>query len=409
MFGIWRKYLIQFFCFFASILMLAITINILIDPYMVFDAPTVAGVNEVKPRAYQQASLAKQHLLQRTRPRTLILGNSRAEIGLDPASSAWPPELRPVFNAAQAGAGYGVALDRLREALAGDSRLSLVLLGVDFQDFLVLPGSGAVAADSGDGALGLLQSPRLQTVAVSTMTLGALQDSLLTLFGQDPVEGITMRADGFNPMREYDVHVRRIGHFGLFAQKQADYRLQYRSRPRPDFAIPDDLVPHILVRELIDLALANGVSIVLIVHPYHATYLDMLAEMGFRQSFCDWVRSLSLLVDEDRRSVENAVARLVDFSGYNAFTTEPIPAYGDHHTKMRWFWEAGHYQSALGDRMLGRLFGAVDVGFGVELGSNRARTEQSRGGSSEPTPDDGSRQVFASPGFCSPNVAAAVP
>jgi hypothetical protein len=376
---------------------------------MVFDSRAIAGVNAMKPRAYQQASLAKQHLLERTRPRTLILGNSRAEIGIDPAGFSWPGERLPVFNAAQAGAGYGVALDRLREALAGDNRLSLVLLGVDFQDFLVPPTPGSVAVQHDDEALGLLQADRLRTIAVSTMTLGALQDSLLTLFGQDVVEGVTMRADGFNPLRDYHAHVRRIGHFGLFAQKQADYRIQYRSRPRPDFAMPDELMPYRLVRELIDLALSNGVSIVLVVHPYHATYLEMLAEMGFRQSFCDWIHSLVLLVEEDRSPVRNASARLVDFSGYNAFTNEPIPADGDRRTRMRWFWEAGHYQSALGDRMLERLFDTGSSDFGVELASSRAWSEPSRGRPLDQALNERSQQSFASPGFCSPSVAAAAP
>jgi hypothetical protein len=118
-----------------------------------------------------------------------------------------------------------VALDRLREALAADNRLSLVLLGVDFQDFLVPPTPGSVAVEHDDEALGLSQADRLRAIAVTTMTLGALQDSLLTLVGQDVVEGVTMRADGFNPLRDYNAHVRLVGHFGLFAQKQADYRV----------------------------------------------------------------------------------------------------------------------------------------------------------------------------------------
>jgi hypothetical protein len=82
-----RKYLV---IFWLSALMISISILLFcvaVDPYMIFNTPTLVGVNETKPRAYQQASLAKAHLLERTRPRTLILGNSRAEIGLDPTSS----------------------------------------------------------------------------------------------------------------------------------------------------------------------------------------------------------------------------------------------------------------------------------------------------------------------------------
>ena len=367
------------------------------DPYMIFDTPTLAGVNEVKPRAYQQASLAKAHLLERMRPRTLILGNSRAEIGLDPGSPEWPQDLHPVFNAAQAGAGYDVALERLREALADDGRLSLVVLGVDFQDFLVAPTSVTWEAARGTGAIAGLVQPSWTTLATTTLTLGALQDSLMTLFGQDTVTGVTMRADGFNPLRDYNVHIRRIGQFGVFAQKQADYRAQYPPRPHPDFTKPDALLPYRLVREIVDLALSHGIRIVLIIHPYHGTYLDMLTELGFKESFCAWIRSMVLLVDGSAGTARGADARLVDFSGYNAFTLEPLPPKEDRVTNMRWYWESGHYRGALGDRILKRLFGA-DVGFGVELASSGLGPLDAK--ARRPP-----KASAASPGFCSAVIA----
>ena len=43
---------------------------------------------------------------------------------------------------------------------------------------------------------------------------------------------------------------------------------------------------------------------------------------------------------------------LLDFSGYNEFTTEPVPKEGDLRTEMHWFWESGHYKSALGDETI---------------------------------------------------------
>jgi hypothetical protein len=45
---------------------------------------------------------------------------------------------------------------------------------------------------------------------------------------------------------------------------------------------------------------------------------------------------------------------------------ESVPAKGDRRTEMRWYWEAGHFKSALGDRVLARMF--ADSAAGSEIG-----------------------------------------
>ena len=68
----------------------------------------------------------------------MLLGNSRTEIGLDPTSSQFPAEQRPVFNAAYAGRDVCTSLLMLRDAIA--VRIpEKIILGVDFQDLLALP------------------------------------------------------------------------------------------------------------------------------------------------------------------------------------------------------------------------------------------------------------------------------
>jgi len=61
--------------------------------------------------------------------------------------------------------------------------------------------------------------------------------------------------------------------------------------------------------------------------------------------------------------------QLFDFSGYNEFTTERVPPPADRHSAMRWHWDAGHYKVALGDEMLGVIFGDA-APFGVVLTSS---------------------------------------
>src|SRR3954469_12823756 len=77
-----------------------IVFTIGVDPYRMFGTPAVRGWTELKPHTAEQMSIAKTYQLERVAPKTLLLGNSRTEIGLDPTSGQFLPEQRAVFNAA---------------------------------------------------------------------------------------------------------------------------------------------------------------------------------------------------------------------------------------------------------------------------------------------------------------------
>jgi hypothetical protein len=212
-----------------TLAMLAIALTVFADPYYLFGTPRIAGVNALKPRVYQQASLAKTTQMERTRPRTLLLGNSRIEIGFDPDSAAWPSAAQPVFNAAEAATSPLTAARRLEDADAIVPP-KLVIAGVDFPDFFqapsdpsfilpLLPAEQRLLVDRNGrpNADRWWQSWRDRFAA--TLTVDALFDSVATLLDQDAENGTTMTPHGFNPLREYRVAAQRVGYYGLFEQK----------------------------------------------------------------------------------------------------------------------------------------------------------------------------------------------
>ena len=64
-------------------------VNLLIDPYGLVDGPKWTGINQQKPQAESLAADAKLAQVARLRPSGLILGNSRADRGLDPEHPGW--------------------------------------------------------------------------------------------------------------------------------------------------------------------------------------------------------------------------------------------------------------------------------------------------------------------------------
>ncbi len=335
-----RRYLIA--CLLAAMAIVAGLglFVVAVDPYRAFDSPTIEGLNALKPRAMERGNVAKSRILARLNPRTLLLGNSRVEVGFDPQSPFWPGSWRPVMNGAQAGTGLRVALCRLNEAVE-KTELQFVILGIDIQDFLVheAPPNGHGQAFC-DDELALWRS---------LVGIDSVVDSALTLLQQDPQTGITMNADGFNPGRDNMVHVKRIGYRQLFAAKIDAYRKDYARKPAPMFEHPERYAPFRDLAAILRVTAAKNIRLVLFMHPYHAQYLDMLKEMHLMPSFEAWKRQIYALIDAENRHRTEPV-RVLDFSGYNEISTELVPQKGENDT--RWYWEPGHYKKALGDRII---------------------------------------------------------
>ena len=365
----------------AVLAIATIAFTIAVDPYRMFGTPTVRGLTELKPRAAEQMSIAKTYQLERVAPKTLLLGNSRTEIGLDPTSRQFPPEQRAVFNAAYAGRDVCTSLLMLRDAIAVRVPENIIL-AVEFQDILSVPSalSGPAAKPSsqpGEAERRLLvddsghRNPAREWQVwkdrfAATLTIDALLDSVTTLLNQNPARSATMTPLGFNPLHEYRDFVARSGYHTLFAAKMADYRRQYAAFAKPDFAHPSPTMARMdaCFLALARLAIEHRIPLTLYIHPYHADFLDMLDHFGFWTSFEDWKRHLVAQV-AGLRSDETEI-RIIDFSGYNEFTTEPVPAAGDTTSEMRWYWEPGHYKSALGEHILERIIHGR-TGFGRVL------------------------------------------
>ena len=69
---------------------------VLVDAYYAFGSPNFPGINVVRPLYEDHVLVAKPYQVRRTRPEAIILGSSRAEVGLDPLHPGWAG--KHVFN-----------------------------------------------------------------------------------------------------------------------------------------------------------------------------------------------------------------------------------------------------------------------------------------------------------------------
>src|SRR4051812_34416928 len=89
------------------------SVNYIVDPFGMNGLVSLDGFNKIKVRAQQRGLLSKSHTLARVMPRSLILGNSRAEIGFNPNYPGWPADTQPVYNFALPGVGISANLRQL--------------------------------------------------------------------------------------------------------------------------------------------------------------------------------------------------------------------------------------------------------------------------------------------------------
>jgi hypothetical protein len=119
------------FIFLPPLLLAALVAGV--DPFYVFGAPSVPGINAVRPYYETAIFSAKPAQVQRLRPNSVALGSSRVEVGLDPRHPGWAGP-RPFNFGLPGSTSYEVMLAFLHAQAVGRP-LEQAVVGLDFFGF----------------------------------------------------------------------------------------------------------------------------------------------------------------------------------------------------------------------------------------------------------------------------------
>jgi hypothetical protein len=343
-------------------------LNVLIDPYMLLNMPRIAGFNARKPAIGTQGRLMKAYDVQRLAPRTLLLGSSRVDFGLDAADPHWPHIEQPVYNLGLAGGIPYVAYRYLQHSMS-HAGIDLVVMGLDFEYFLTIPEAQHNAVPGYESRLAVDQQglPNRQRdgqyyrdVLNSTLSLDATFDSGLTLLANLDMTGMDIQSGNTLTNDLFTNQTAPRGAYPLFSIIDAFITLRY-SGMRNEFAMAD-------IRSILELCRQHRVRIVLLINPLHADVLEIMDLRGHWDSFEAWKRELVQLVEEYSAGPQSESAQLWDFTEYDRYSTEPI---GAQSALPRWFWEPNHYTHALGSAVIQRILGGRGYAdFGERIDSN---------------------------------------
>ncbi|MET0322603.1 MAG: hypothetical protein ABW069_17915 [Duganella sp.] len=360
----WRRYVALLCATSLTALAAVAMLNYQVDPYLIHQWDT-AKVRQLRPGREKLGAWGKTYALARLRPAVVYAGNSRTELGLPTATAQFGA--RTVFNAGLSGASLGDAMAMVAHAVTVGPP-AVVVWGIDAPSFSLEVGNtdfdrALVATDRWylwrrtliDLQRAVTPDMTLDTLRLLRGTFGAICHSSLALYGQRDDVCVRDRIDGWGGTR--GAVLPRIREF-----------IRGAGPTRQALAAFDQSLGRLC---------GARVQVRAYINPTHAMTVDALYRAGKGAALEQWQRDLAALFERYRD--RGCDARVVDFSGFNSITTEPVPQ-ASGRAAMTYYWETSHYRTNVGHLILARLAGNLSVpsDFGVELAPQTVALHQAR-------------------------------
>ncbi|MDD2722129.1 MAG: hypothetical protein PHH47_12565 [Gallionella sp.] len=333
-----------------------------VDPYAIFQTQGVLDQRQplslltMNERVFKTVRLAREH------PEAIVLGTSRADIGMNLE--------HPGFTGMRAAnlATFGqpiIESHRLLTLAASNGGLKTALVGLDFFAFNAL----FPYPSDFDAANFAASRPLQLAFSVSTSMDGWKYRKRKAGEPGDCCYSNGVRYP--NLVNTFTGHYR-----SHFQSSERMYLLEkYRPSPTCDYAFSGRKQASTLedLRAMIALAHRQNIALKLFISPSHARQWQVIEAAGLTGKWEAWKRELVKINSEEAAHVSRSPFPLWDFSGYDAVSSEAVPQDGDQQTSMRWYSDSSHYTPALGRVIQDKLFGlpvsepAIPEDFGVEL------------------------------------------
>lgn len=323
-----RNYLTTMLVAATALVLTVIGFNWLVDPFGIWHEVRLQRFNVLKPEQAAHQRISEMGAWARQPIPNLILGTSRADIGLDPGH---PGFVGDTYNLAMSAQPLQESR-RLLEWAGTQMPLRQVIFATDFRstNALLKP-----PADYKDDNFKPHNRLRLLT------SIDTLQASIRTVTGQS-LSGMLERghlwgSDGRRYWSQEYV-INKGGHRKL-ALESEKYYLSGTYLPPPNYVFSFTSGTQSAendYRQIFSFAHRNNIDLRVLVSPAHARQWEVINVLGLWPRWEEWKRMLVRINEEEARKAGKAPFPLWDFSGHNSITSEEFPASGDVQTMMRW-------------------------------------------------------------------------
>jgi hypothetical protein len=336
-------------CLFTvlAIICLIAGFNYVVNPYRVFSSNSDSTANDQKIRPQHMQYEIRSILARRSKADLLFIGNSRMEIGVNPAALQLQPLGSRSFNLAVAGATAQQATQAL-PLIISEHKPKHVVIGADFYEF-VAQGTGKTDQMFKSDWAGKSWYPA-KVQAKSLFTLEASLDSVMTLSLPYRKYPQTLTALGHNPMLDFQGHAKTSGYRVLFDTGNV--------RLKEVFSEGRALMPQLLrhgarsmdeLKQLVDYLAANRIDVTIVTFPVHLEFVQIAQRNGLWIGYENWKRQLAEI---GASASSRHTLKVWDFACEGKAISERIPEAGDRTTEVRSYWDSGHFKSHIGKQMV---------------------------------------------------------
>ncbi len=320
--------------------------NRIIDPYNIFNTPKIGKINIDKPFFSTFESLHKK------KPNAIILGSSRAMLGLDPMHYKWDP--LTTYNLATAGSNIYESYMYMQYAHK-IMPLKKVVLTLDFMSFNAsIDKTSIESSEKLDmdyfSKLHLPNKTLTDKIDIFTRTLkdaisfGVFLDSFNTVLSQTELTYPLIQDKWIGSYIEH----QPPSHLMFIRTENAFYRKHYHN-----FKFINNNRDNIqILEDIISFSHRNKIDLKIIISPIHARLLEIINSKGLWSKFEEWKKEIVIANNNKSKEYSKRKFPVWDFADYSTYTTEIIPLPNDPIPSTKWYWESSHYKKELGDLML---------------------------------------------------------
>ncbi|MBL4567993.1 MAG: hypothetical protein JKY85_08350 [Porticoccus sp.] len=357
-----KKYLLSFLIFYGVLSIFVVLTNTVVDPFSVIGSPRYEGFNQFKVDINSRVRLSKTYQPLRANFHTLIVGNSRVEMGINPKHTCLSLNERKSYNLGIPGADVGYQVASALN-LAYQKPIDTILISIDFTDFLVLPRHQPSIENTGipnlnntsyrvDGSVN--DSYRLRYLKdhyQSLYSLDAFLSSLKTIVLQNPYAPSRDDA-GFNSAMDFVEMTSTEGVNHLFRQKEKELESKYMNGWSLYYSNGGLSQDFSYLEEFISRTTERGIRVVVFTNPLHQNFWEVMKRAGL-------MKQNAVFLDEIKKIIYRSGNQYVDFwdfSGDSVFIHEDLSKVRRKGVGLKWFWEPAHYKKELGDLMIESIF-----------------------------------------------------
>lgn len=328
------KRYILLFCLFSVLLLPSVgVINVVVNPFLMFDKNTITGNFDKKPEAANRIRIFKKYQATDKGYEVLIVGNSRVEMGLDPRSQLFANQ--HVYNVGVPGLSVNAQIAYANNVIQTNP-INTIFVGVDFVDFISqkVPQSNAYEFSYND----------YEDYLSATFSLDALNASLITVFSQSK-NASTRTVQGFNPANDYLPILKNEGQKVLTDQKLSSLYKQLKgARFYKEELMASQHSSLTTLEQTFSDWKRSGKNVVVFINPYQDLYYDALANEGLSQDFEIWRETI-----KDIATITNN--SFFDFTALGKSHSNLL----NEKAQLAYFWEPAHYKKELGEKILKRM------------------------------------------------------